>query len=184
MKKIILTYGIISGAVSIGVMIFTMTIAEGEVELSGMQWLGYLTMILALSLVFIGIKKYRDIEQGGVIRFGRAFIVGLGITLVASVVYVVIWEINLALTDYAFIDNYAESVISARQAEGATEAEMADVIAMTEQAKARLGNPVFRVLITFTEIFPVGLLISLISAALLRKNELLPANPNPSKFTR
>ena len=176
MKKIIMTYGLISGTVIILVMIFTLSLAEGEVEIAGLEWLGYLVMILALSLVFIGIKKYRDTEQGGVIRFGQAFFVGLGITLVASVVYVTIWEINLAMTDYAFIDNYAESVVAKRQAEGATEAEMAEVIAKMEQTKTQMNNPVFRVLITFTEIFPVGLLISLISAALLKKSEMLPAS--------
>jgi len=175
MKKIILTYGLISGAVIIGIMIFTLSFADAETEVAGMEWLGYLTMILALSLVFIGVKKYRDTEQGGVIKFGQAFLVGLGITLVASAVYVTVWEINLAVTDYAFYDVYTESVISKRQAEGATEAEMAEVIAQMDETMEQLENPLFRVFITFTEIFPVGLLISLVSAAILRKSEVLPA---------
>ena len=105
MLRIALIYGSISGAVIIGIIIIgLMTSPEGA---GGSHWFGYLIMIAALSIIFVGVKQFRDKERGGVISFRDAFLVGLSITLVASVVYVLVWEIYLASTDYTFIAEYA-----------------------------------------------------------------------------
>ena len=118
MRKIILTYGISAGVFIIGSALLSMALGADEGAWAALEWIGYLIMIVTLSLIFVGIKRYRDRELGGVIRFGTATKLGLGITLVASAIYVVTWEANLALTDYAFIDDYTSSIIEARQAEG------------------------------------------------------------------
>ncbi len=97
MKRTIWLYGSISGAVIIGSMIVTMNVAA----LADSEWLGYLTMIVALSVIFLAVKRYRDQELGGVIRFGTAFMLGLGIAAVASLAYVLLWEVYLSETDYA-----------------------------------------------------------------------------------
>ncbi len=139
------------------------------------EWVGYLIMIVALSMIFVGIKRYRDRELGGVIKFGTAIFLGLGITLVASVIYVAVWEVNLELTDHAFIDQYTESIIAGKQAEGVEGAELEALTAEMATLKQRYANPLFRVPMTFLEIFPVGLLISLLAAAVLRNSRFLPA---------
>lgn len=167
MQRIILTYGLVSGAIVIGSAILGIVMSVDEGFGEHLEWLGYLIMLLALSIIFFGIKRYRDEELGGVITFGTSVLVGLGISAVASVMYVVNWEIYLALTDYAFIDQYADSVIAAKEAAGASAEDLKQTIAEMEQAKRNYARPLFRVLITFTEIFPVGLLITLISAAVL-----------------
>lgn len=175
MRKLILTYGTLSGAIIIGSVILGLAVGDGGSQMAAMEWLGYLIMIVALSMIFVGIKRYRDETLGGVIKFGTAFKLGLGISVVASVIYVAAWEVNLALTDYAFIHDYAASVIEAKQAEGATGAELlateADMAAMT----ANYANPLYRLPVTFSEIFPVGLLITLVSAGLLQNSRLMPA---------
>jgi hypothetical protein len=169
MKRTILLYGGASGAFIIGTAILSLALSGAEsTHLSALEWLGYLVMILALSVIFVGIKRYRDEERGGVIRFGQAFLVGLGITAVASVIYVIGWEINLALTDYAFMDQYAASLIEAKAAAGANAAELEALVAEMARTKEQYANPLFRVPITLLEIFPVGLLVSLIAAAVLR----------------
>jgi len=140
------------------------------------QWLGYLVMLVALTLIFVGIKRYRDQQQGGVITFAKATAVGLGIAAVAGVIYVGVWEIYLATTDYAFINDYTASVIAQRQAEGLSGAELDTLVEEMETMKQSYANPLFRLPITFLEIFPVGLLITLISAALLRRSSFLPAS--------
>ena len=175
MQKIILTYGFIAGAVIIGTIIIWFATGANYEHVAGLEWLGYLIMIVAFSLIFFGVKQYRDRELGGVIRFPTALKVGLGITLVASVVYVVAWEVNLAATDYAFINDYTQSLIDDRRAAGASEAEMAGFVAEMETQRAKYDNTLYRLMITFSEIFPVGLVIALVSAAILRRRNVLPA---------
>lgn len=174
MQRIILTYGAVAGIIIIGSMIVGIYYASQEEAPRFSHLAGYLIMIVALSCIFVGIKRYRDRELGGVIRFGTAFLLGLGITAVASVVYVAAWEVNLSLTDYAFADDYARSVIAGKEAAGVGGADLEAEVAKMEEFKQQYANPAFRVPVTFLEIFPVGLLIALISAAVLRNSEVLP----------
>jgi len=108
MKKLILVYGVISGLVIIVINTLSLELGIGQ------AWLGFLVMFIAFSSIFVAVKQYRDETLGGVIRFGTGFLVGLGITLVASLVYVLVWELYLAVTDYAFIDAYIASIIESR----------------------------------------------------------------------
>jgi len=172
MRKIILTFGSISGVAIIASILLGGLLAE---SLKFSQLLGYLFMIVALSVIFVGIKRYRDHELGGVIRFGTAMLVGLGIAAVASVVYVGVWEINLSLTDHAFIEDYTSSVIAGKEADGVEGEELAALVAEMEVMKERYANPLFRVPMTFLEIFPVGLVVALVAAAVLRNSRVLPA---------
>jgi hypothetical protein len=136
---------------------------------------GYLTMIVALTAVFLGVKHYRDHVLGGVIKFGTALLLGLGISAVASLIYAIGWEICLAYGNFDFADFYSKMMIDAARAKGVTEAELQKVIADAQSFVTMYRNPLFRIPITFIEMFPVGILISLISAALLRNPRLLPA---------
>ena len=176
MKRIILSYGIVSGVIVIITTITGISLSRGDSSFEFSAWLGYLIMLVSLSLIFIAIKRFRDQEQGGVITFAKAVQVGLAVAAVASVMYVTIWEIYLFITDYAFIHDYTQSVIDARRSGGASDAEMAEVIRDMDKMKVQYSHPLFRLPMAFVEIFPVGLLISLISSAILRKNEAFSAN--------
>ncbi|THD57955.1 DUF4199 domain-containing protein [Phenylobacterium sp.] len=173
MIRIILTYGLISGLVIILGIMFTMfTVGDhGGASL----WLGYLIMLVALSSILVGVRQHRDQALGGVIRFRTALMVGLGIALVASVAYVLIWEVYLAATHYSFMDKYVASMLSAKRAAGVTGAAYAKAVAEAETMRRQYANPLHRLPETFLEIFPVGLVIALVSAALLRNPRFLPA---------
>jgi len=175
MRKLILSYGAISGVIIIGSMIFGINASSGNDEVEFTAWMGYLIMLIALSLVFLGVKRHRDRELGGVIRFGTAFLVGIGITLVASFIYVVVWEVNLAMTDYAFITDYSASMIRQAVAEGVAGTELDALKTEMATLTENYQNPLFRLPMTFIEIFPLGLLVSLISAGLLKNSRFLPA---------
>ena len=176
MQRIIFVYGFIAGLVVIGSAIIAITLTGGEnTAHSAMAWLGYLIMLIALSSIFVAIKRYRDTQLGGVIGFGKATLLGLGISVVAGVIYVVCWEIYLVATDHAFISQYVEGAIAAKQAEGMGGAELDAYIAQMNTLEQQYANPLFRVPMTFLEIFPVGLLITLVSAAILRNGKVLPA---------
>jgi hypothetical protein len=136
---------------------------------------GYLIMMVALTMVFVGVKQYRDRVLGGVIPFAPALGMGLAISAVAGVFYCIAWEVCLAFGSFDFSAWYSDSLIEGAKARGATPAEIEKVAADAASFAAMYANPLFRMPMTFLEIFPVGVLVSLVSAALLRKTEFLPA---------
>jgi hypothetical protein len=174
MLRQIVVYGIAAGLiVAVPMMGLMMTYAPGGREPSVL--FGYLTMLAALTMVFLGIKHHRDKVLGGTIRFTPALLIGLGITAVASMIYVIGWEISLGLSGIDFAHAYAKAMVDAAQARGASPLELQKVSATAASFTKMYMNPLYRMSITFLEIFPLGALISFISAALLRDSRLLPA---------
>lgn len=172
--KYALTYGALAGFAIIAVMLTGIVVADRDSFFYSM-WFGYLVMLVAMTFMFVGVKRYRDIELGGVIRFKPAFLMGLGIALVAALAYILVWEIYLASTGYRFMDDYLAGIARDMQAQGRSAAEIAREMEGFEWMRANYPNPLVRIPITFLEIFPVGLLVALVSAALLRNPKLLPA---------
>ncbi|NJM24996.1 MAG: DUF4199 domain-containing protein [Bacteroidia bacterium] len=125
---------------------------------------------------FFGIKSYRDNHQEGAITFGKGFLVGLLIALLASTFYVVAWEIYFNATDQRFAEQYYSQTVTDIRDSGLPQPEVdAKVKKMEDMRDLYVNNALFRLAITYMEILPVGLLISLISAAVLRRKEVLPA---------
>jgi hypothetical protein len=174
MLKTALVFGSISGAIVISTLILGLALSGGQGAFSS-ELFGYLVMIIALSMIFFGIKRYRDRELGGVIKFGAAFLMGLAIAAVAGVIYVAVWEVYLAATNYAFMDSYTAAVLEAKRAEGVSGPALETLANEMRTLNEQYANPLFRVPMTFLEIFPVGLIVALISAALLRNAKFLPA---------
>ena len=171
MKKIVLTYGLIAGAIVGGMMITTMPMFEkGTLNFENGEVVGYTTMVIALSLVFFGVKSYRDNKLAGVITFGTAVKVGLLITLVASLLYALTWEV---IYKEDFIQRYNEREVVKMKEEGTTEVSLQEATKEMEKFAEMYKNPIFRFGITLMEILPVGIVISLLSAALLKKKDFL-----------
>jgi hypothetical protein len=179
MIRTILIYGLISGLVIIlGIMITMGVFSTGEARHSS-EWLGYLIMLVALSSILVGVKQHRDQALGGVIRFWPALGLGLGIALAATVAYVAIWEVYLAATHYTFMDQYAAHTLEAKRAAGVTGAAYAKAVAEMDAMRAMYANPLMRMLVTAAEIFPVGALIALVTAVLVRMPKFLPSRSRP-----
>ena len=175
MVRTIVKYGVIAGLVVGGFMFATFGAFGGEPPLKYGMWIGYTTMLVALSAVFVGIKRHRDVERGGVIGFWPALGVGLGISFVAGLFYVAAWEAVQAMSHMDFATSYSKAVIASEQAKGASAEAIAKLTAEMEAFKVQYANPMFRLPMTFIEIFPVGVLVSLVAAALLRNPRFLPA---------
>lgn len=170
MKRTILTYGLISGAIIILGMIATIVLSAKH-----SLFLGYLIMLVGLSAILLAVKSHRDKALGGVIKFWPAFLIGLGVAVVAGLAYVAIWEGYLAITHYRFMDDYTAQMLAAKKAEGLSGAAYDKLAAEMAQMTKNYANPLYRMPMTFAEIFPVGLLVALVSAALLRNPKFLPA---------
>jgi hypothetical protein len=176
MKKIVITFGLISGLVISGLMLISMSLWRESSDFEYGEVLGYLSMVIALSTIFFGVKSYRDNELNGSITFGKGFLIGLLITMIAGVIYVVAWEIYFQTAFSNFSDQYLNHSVEKIKDSGVTAEEANKKISeLKESMEMYNNNTIFRMAITFTEIFPVGLIISLISAAILRKKEILPA---------
>ncbi len=177
MTALILRFGTIAGLIVAIPMVWRMLTLDASqtTEPLGGMLVGYLTMIVALTMVFIGVKQYRDKVRGGTIRFLPAFGVGLAISTVACLFYVVGWEISMAFSEFDFTRYYSNYMIESAKAKGGSPEQIAQAAADAKEFVAMYGNPLFRMPITFIEMFPVGLLVSLISAAILRNSRVLPA---------
>ena len=176
MWRDIVKYGVIAGLV-VGVsMIASFWATDGQMPHGWMGMaVGYATMLVAFSAVFVGIKHQRDVAGGGVIRFWPAFGMGLGISFVAALFYVGAWELVQATIVDDFAGSYGASVIAAEKAKGIDPAALAKLTADMEAFKTQYADPMFRLPMTFAEMFPVGVLVSLISALVLRNPRVLPA---------
>lgn len=173
MLRTILIFGLAAGAV-VALPMNLMMIVGQPGHGSHSMVTGYLVMLLALSLTFVGVKRYRDRSLGGVIRFLPALMIGLGISVVASVIYALAWEVTLHATHFAFIEDYSRAMIAAARDKGASAEKLASLSAEMERFRVQYANPLFRLPMTFVEIFPVGVLVSLVTAGLLRNSRFLP----------
>lgn len=173
MGRIIAVYGVIAGViVAIGMFINMNFIAShGAMGMVA----GYLSMLVALIFVFVGVKRYRDVDLGGVIGFWKALGVGLGIGLVASVFYILGWELYMWQTGGTYLTDYIARTVEDMRAAGTPAAEIAKFSADMGAMSERYKNPLFRMALTLTEILPVALLVSIVSAALLRRSSFMPA---------
>ncbi|MAK61535.1 MAG: DUF4199 domain-containing protein [Ponticaulis sp.] len=179
MLKRIFLAGLIGGCISGGFLLATSVFGRDS-AMQGHEYgalFGYAAMLVALSVIFVAIKRQRDLAQGGVIKFLPAFGMGLAITAFAGVFYVIAWEITLAITGWDFATEYMNAMVEAKIADGMPEAEIEAYRAEMQGFADMYQNPVFRLPMTFIEILPVGVLVSLISAGLLRNSRFMPHKP-------
>lgn len=169
MRKIVLRYGLASGAVLIALSAVMLPCMNGAIDFDLGEIAGYSIMVLSFLLVFAGIRSYRNNVEDGAITFGRAFQVGILITLITCAVYVVAWEITFFFFYPEFFDQYSAHVLDKMRAAGESQA----AILKTTESMAKMGklytNPLWNSAITFMEVFPVGLIVTLVSAAILRR---------------
>jgi hypothetical protein len=165
MKKAILTFGLISGAISSLLMVATVPFAD-KIGFDKGLVVGYTGIVLSFLLVFFGIRSYRDNEGNGGITFSKAFTVGISITVISCLCYVVTWEIIYFNFMPDFMDKYGAHMIEKAKASGANAAA---VQAQVKKYKEMYDNPLINAAMTFIEPFPIGLVITLISAAVLRR---------------
>ncbi len=169
MKKLVLVYGIIAGLIVTGMMAFSTGYYCAKGDFEGGMIYGYSAMIISFSLIFVGIKSFRDKHNGGTINFGKAFKIGLFISLIASTIYVIGWLINYYFFIPDFMDKYTAAMITKAKASGISADALAKKTADMAQMKEWYKNPLFVILMTYVEIIPVALVVTLISSLILKR---------------
>ncbi|HTE01058.1 MAG TPA: DUF4199 domain-containing protein [Mucilaginibacter sp.] len=178
MKKNIWVCGVIAGIISVTWGVVSEGVIGNSLSLTTRMIFGYATMIVAFSLIFVAIKNYRNSCNNGQITFGKALGIGLWITLIASTVYVVVWMIDYSYFVPDFGEKYQAQAIAEMKANGVSAAEIkkqaAEMASTMAQYKA---SATFRAMFTYLEIAPVGIVMALI-AALILKRKAKPATVN------
>ena len=171
MKKIVWTYGLIAGAIVSALMGASVAYCTSNPNFKHSYAIGYATMLLAFTMIFMGIKTYRDKYNGGVVSFGKAFRVGLYIALISSTIYVAAWAIEYNLLYPDFMQKYSATVVNDLKAAGTTQATIDTKVKEMAKMAEWYKNPVFFVLLTYAEILPLGLVVSLICALILKRKQ-------------
>lgn len=170
MKQIVLTFGVLSGVLSAVLMTVNMLFID-TIGFDRAIYTGYTVIVISFLFVYFGIRSYRDNALGGRISFAQGFQAGILITLISCVCYVGAWLVGQDRLFPDFVDNYSAHMVEVKRASGASQAEIASAIRDGAEMKQMLQNPFINAAVSFTEPFPVGLLVTLISAAVLRKKE-------------
>lgn len=168
MKKTVLTFGPISGTIMGAMMLITFPLID-KIGFDKAEVIGYTTMLVAFLMVFFGIRSYRENVSGGKITFGKAFAVGILITVVACLCYVIVWEIIYFYLVPDFVDKFVHHLSEKVRASGASQQVIDAETQKMQSFKSMYDNPVINAAITFAEPFPIGLVITLISSAILRR---------------
>ncbi|MDL5045079.1 DUF4199 domain-containing protein [Oscillatoria amoena NRMC-F 0135] len=177
MKKTIFTYGLIAGAIVSTMLFITQPLfRNGTLNHQNGVYVGFSTMIISFSLIFFGVKSYRDQQLNGTITFGKAFSAGILIAVVGSLCYAITWEFVMNFVYPDFAQWYSQCQLDQLIKEGASESKIKEAKAELQQFEEMYANPIIRFGFTLMEIFPVGLIIAIVSAGILRKKEVLPAN--------
>jgi hypothetical protein len=168
MKKIVLTFGVISGTIAAALMLLTMPFFERLGFINGLI-VGYTGMVLSFLMVFFGIRSYRENVGNGTISFGRAFAVGILIALISCSFYVLTWEVIYYKLRPEFHDKFVNSMMEQIRNSGHSQAQIAAELEEAKRFSERYRNPLVNMAYTVIEPLPVGLLVTLISSAILRK---------------
>jgi uncharacterized protein DUF4199 len=168
MRKIVLVFGLISGAILSVLMMGSVVLAD-RFGMGHSLIIGYTSMVLAFLMTYFGIRSYRDNVSGGAVTFGRAFAIGICITIVASLCYVATWEFVYHRFYPDFMEKYAAAAMDKARASGASQAQLDAKSLEMNKMVVMYRNPFYRMAWTFIEAFPVGLLFTLVSALLLKR---------------
>ena len=163
MNNIIIKNGLFGSIIVSALLVFVTMYMKANPKKEVSMMIGFAVMILAFFFVAMGIKQQRD-ANNGLITFGKAFMIGLWITLIISTIYVLVWLIIL----YNFFPNFAEHYTDMAIQKASPE-EVAKVTEEMNSFKEMYKNPIMVILFTYMEILPLGIVFSLVSALILKK---------------
>lgn len=172
MQKNIVIYGLISGIIVSVLMVISINFishADGKVDYNTSLLIGYASMLIAFSLVYVGIRNYRDKYNDGVISFGKAFKIGIMMVLIASTIYVVAWLIDYFFFIPDFMEKFSAQEITNLKASGASQVEIDNQTKKMAHFAEMYKNPFFNSMMTYAEILPVGLVVTIISSLILKR---------------
>ena len=169
MKRNVLIFGVVLGSILCANMIYMVNLCYNDPNFKSNDLVGYAAMVVIFSLIFFGVRNYRNKQLGGTITFGEAFKTGAFIALTGATMYVVVWLFYYYLFVPDYLDKYIPLVLKETAQNSAS--ELAAKTKEMENFKTMYKNPLFVILITYSEVLPVGLAVALISSLILKKKK-------------
>lgn len=170
-KRYLLVYGLVGGLITLGGFFLWTFLNDGDL-MSDMQMgqiVGYTFMLLALSTVFFGLRSFRE-KNGGMLTFKEGFLNGMIVVMVASSIYVLGWMVYYPNFMPDFAEEYTQSQITKLESENLSASELETQVEELKAFQEMYEQPLVMAGFTFLEIFPVGLIVTLISSLILRRN--------------
>ncbi|MDQ3049913.1 MAG: DUF4199 domain-containing protein [Bacteroidota bacterium] len=171
MGKIVLKYGLIAGAILVGMLCTMMWLFKDSSDFESGESFGYLFIIGAFSMIFLGIREYRDKFSGGKINFNTGFRIGLLITLISSACYVIGWMLYFHFIDDSFVEHYTAFYTEKLKASGGDPLKTEKEITDFHSQMTAYRKPHVMAIQTFLEVFPIGLIITVLCALLMRREK-------------
>jgi hypothetical protein len=165
MQKVVLTFGLIGGVILTVIMLVAFQFHE-QIGFDRGVYVGYTSMVLAFLMVYFGVQSYRDNVAGGSITFGRAFNVGLLISLVIMACYVVVWEVTYYNFMPDYLDKYTVYALEQARLAGKTAEEIAQQAKEMQEFMEMYKNPLVNIAFTLLEPLPVALVFTLLTAGI------------------
>ncbi|MFC6096230.1 DUF4199 domain-containing protein [Flavobacterium qiangtangense] len=172
MKKTIWVNGLIGGSIVAVLMIASTFLSYGKSNYEASMALTYLGMLLAFSFVFVGVKSFRDNYNSGVISFAKAFKIGFLIASISSSIYVFVWLIEYYFFIPDFMEKYTAEMMKQFAEGNHTAAEIQAKTAELDGYKEMYKNPLLVIGMTYMEILPIGIILSLIAALVFKRKSL------------
>lgn len=176
MFKIALKFGLIAGALVSAALAIGVSMSSNATNMAASEGIGFASMFVSFALMFIATRQYRDRILNGEITFGKAFTFCLLFSFIVSTMYVVTWAVDYNFVVPGFMDTYSAQIIAKAKSSGAPQSVIDEKIANSLKMKEYYKNPLYFTLITYGEILPMGIFVSLIAAAVYGLRKKTPAN--------
>lgn len=170
MRKVVLTFGLIGGAL-LALMVLLVTPFHDQIGFDRGVYVGYTTMVLAFLMVYFGVQSYRDNVAGGTVTFGAALKMGALISLIIMVCYVAIWQVVFYNFMPDYFDKYGAHIVEQARLAGESEAVIAQQMQQMAEFKEMFKNPLILAAFGLLEPLPVALVFTLVTAGILSRKK-------------
>jgi Protein of unknown function (DUF4199) len=168
MKQVIFRYGLYATLVIVGLGMVDFFIVSKYAGIAVQEVTGYLTMLLAMIFVFMGIRHYRDRVNGGALSFAQGMKTGILIVLIPSVFFGLFDLLYTEVIKPDWLETYYAAYMERIKASTPPD-KLAAALAKANREKEIFANPVYQFLLMAATVFIIGLIVTIISALTLRK---------------
>jgi heme/copper-type cytochrome/quinol oxidase subunit 2 len=168
MKQVIFRYGLYATLVIMVLGALDFFVVSKYADDTLQEVAGYLTMLLSMIFVFMGIRHYRDRVNGGSLSFVQGLKIGVLIVLIPAVFFGLFDVLFTEVLQPGWKETYYTHYIDQVKA-NTPPAKLAAALKKATDEKEMFANPVFQFLLMSATVFIIGLMVTIISALTLRR---------------